>query len=86
MPEPISSEELMQLWFFVLEGFRQCFGLDKALDPEAMKNVHLYPELQKRFASLSVFDRTLASNLAFQVLPHSPSKGQEAALTAIHHW
>ena len=33
-----------------------------------MKNVHLFPELQERFSTLSVFDRTLSSNLALRIL------------------
>ena len=64
----IDSEDLDQLWLCVLEGFRQCFGLDKNPGKEIMKNVHLYPELQARFPSLSVFDRTLSSDLAFKIL------------------
>ena len=64
----IGSEDLDQLWLCVLEGFRQCFGLEKIPGKEVMKNVHLYPELQSQFSSLSVFDRTLSSDLAFKIL------------------
>ena len=64
--ERLDCQELDRVWSHVMHSFKKNFKLQK-VSRKCMLNVHLDPSSHKRFKTLSVFDRTLNKDMAFDI-------------------